>query len=744
MKKKLTLTLAFAFLSFAQSQVFAQASTADQSSTPAPTPSTPPSTPAPAVPAPTPTAPSPTPTQLEQIEVRGNRDRSSSDGITRIVGQDELTKNGDSNVLDVLKRQPGVTISGGQISLRGIGSAYVRVLVDGQRPPPGFSLDSLAPGMVERIEIMPSSGVEFSSQSIGGTINIILKRTRTGQTGTVNLSGEANQDYKVLRGTVTWGDSKGPWAWFLNSNFRYSRSETVVDSSSETFVNSLPLIARRSVGQGKNDNANFNIGPRLTFSPNPSTRVQLQAGTWFWRANNDQTFVSRFLVGQASLFDNSVVDYLGQGHGRWFNGELNQTISDSSKLEVKTRAGRWYSRNQNDILYSGATVTNGREGVRSTLNAARGRWEFLGATLRRSINAEQNLSVGVEFSQDADRGVNSDTLDGVNRLAQEDALAINESTQHAAFVRYEYQISNDWATDFGVRWERLQFEVDGGNENQRQARQGLVSPSIQIQYKPGGSKTEQYRFELGRKWKALRAQDLSLRRSLSVENKFDSPDTVGNPNLQPEKSINFDLAYTRKLGTEGSIGATLLYKRIDDVVLNRLSQNADGRWIRRTENVGAGQTKGLELEYRGLLSELSSMLPKTQFRASLGRYWSAVAALPAPGNRVASQTPLNVNIGFDHRMASHPITWGASFRYSERGLQRNSEFDSKESSNERALGMYASWVVSPKMTVRLAAENMLGGDSIDRTQYARADLLQTYQSVSPVKPFVRLTFDFKL
>ena len=40
----------------------------------------------------------------------------------------------------------------------------------------GFSLDSIAPDMIERVEIMRSTTAEFSNQSVAGAINIILKK----------------------------------------------------------------------------------------------------------------------------------------------------------------------------------------------------------------------------------------------------------------------------------------------------------------------------------------------------------------------------------------------------------------------------------------------------------------------------------------------------------------------------------------------------------------------------------------
>ncbi|MBC6436418.1 hypothetical protein FM036_47030 [Nostoc sp. HG1] len=91
-----------------------------------------------------------------------------------VVGQDEIEKYGDLSVGEVLKRLPGVTVNGG-IRMRGLGNGYTQTLLNGQRIPQGFSLDTLTPEMIERIEIMRASTAEFSTQAVAGTINIVLK-----------------------------------------------------------------------------------------------------------------------------------------------------------------------------------------------------------------------------------------------------------------------------------------------------------------------------------------------------------------------------------------------------------------------------------------------------------------------------------------------------------------------------------------------------------------------------------------
>jgi outer membrane receptor for ferrienterochelin and colicins len=124
-------------------------------------------------------------TDLGQVEVRGNRNNDSEmrreSSVAKIViGREEIQKQGDANLGEVLKRLPGVTVQGapgrgGAIRMRGLGGGFTQILLDGERLPPGFSVDTLLPEQVERIEILRAPTAETGARAIAGTINIVLR-----------------------------------------------------------------------------------------------------------------------------------------------------------------------------------------------------------------------------------------------------------------------------------------------------------------------------------------------------------------------------------------------------------------------------------------------------------------------------------------------------------------------------------------------------------------------------------------
>ncbi|TVO35643.1 ligand-gated channel protein [Vibrio algivorus] len=120
-----------------------------------------------------------------------------------VITRDELENKYYRDVTDALKTVPGVTITGGgdnkDISIRGMGSAYTLILVDGKRQSsrqtrpnsdgPGIEQGWLPPlEAIERIEVIrgPMSTL-YGSDAIGGVINVITRKDAQQWHGNVQL-----------------------------------------------------------------------------------------------------------------------------------------------------------------------------------------------------------------------------------------------------------------------------------------------------------------------------------------------------------------------------------------------------------------------------------------------------------------------------------------------------------------------------------------------------------------------------
>lgn len=126
-----------------------------------------------------------------------------------VLSGETLEESGESTVLEVLRRVPGIVItqSGGlgrqtSILMRGADSDQTLVLIDGVRVNDtnvgGFDLADLKLENIERIEIIKGpQSVLYGSQAIGGVINIISKEPDVGldAQGRVRAGSYGTQEY---------------------------------------------------------------------------------------------------------------------------------------------------------------------------------------------------------------------------------------------------------------------------------------------------------------------------------------------------------------------------------------------------------------------------------------------------------------------------------------------------------------------------------------------------------------------
>jgi iron complex outermembrane receptor protein len=157
--------------------------------------------------------------------------------------------------------------------MRGLGGGYTQILLDGERVPPGFSIDSLTPEQVEKIEIMRAPTAETGARAIAGTINIVLRegqkanpddlkitRSQENGEGSTMLSWVHNLKTQPLSGTVTLS---------LMDQYRPDESTSVI--TSEPGVDRIRF--NESVGHRKGLHANARLqwrgeqGRTLTLTP---------------------------------------------------------------------------------------------------------------------------------------------------------------------------------------------------------------------------------------------------------------------------------------------------------------------------------------------------------------------------------------------------------------------------------------------------------------------------------------------
>jgi iron complex outermembrane recepter protein len=148
-------------------------------------------------------------TTLDRVEVTGSRlkraDIEDANPVT-VIDRAAIERSGQLSVADFLRANVynsyGSTVqssgsslgSSATINLRGLGSVYTLVLIDGRRTTSSPGLDGAAQNInfiptaaVERIEVLrEGAGAVYGSDAVGGVVNIILRKNYEG--GQVSLS----------------------------------------------------------------------------------------------------------------------------------------------------------------------------------------------------------------------------------------------------------------------------------------------------------------------------------------------------------------------------------------------------------------------------------------------------------------------------------------------------------------------------------------------------------------------------
>ena len=180
-----------------------------------------------------------------------------------------------------------------------------------------------------------------------------------------------------------------------------------------------------------------------------------------------------------------------------------------------------------------------------------------------------------------------------------------------------------------------------------------------------------------------------------------SPDSAGNPNLQPELASGLDLAFERYLQGGGLLSANLFVRRLSDVIRNvvtleTVSYSPVPRWVSRPQNIGDASTQGIELEAKFRLDQWIDDAPRVELRGNLSLYRSSVEGIPGPDNRLDGQAPATLNIGADYRLRGLPLSLGGNFNWVPGYRTQVAEDRAVTVSRKIVHDAYALWTFSPE------------------------------------------------
>ncbi|WP_158228988.1 TonB-dependent receptor plug domain-containing protein [Chitinimonas sp. BJB300] len=662
--------------------------------------------------------------RTEQISITGRQlsdtlQRQQSSASRIIIGKEEINRYGDTSVADVLKRLPGVTLGGkagrgGEIKMRGMGNGMTQILVNGEPMARGFSIDSLSPDQIERIEVLRSPVAEFSAQAIAGTINIVLNedaKKRQNEARFV-LGSEDGRLQSSL--SLSHSDKQENFNYTLAGNL--SRSNRADDDREwvQRFDPVGNLISQdRTQGSGNSQGYNLHLTPRFTWKLDEKSSLTLQPFLMHSRSQSsssanidrsqpDSSKYSSYVSDADNGFDMIRTNVNWQRRmeeGRKLNVRagfnVNQRTSDSVRQEFKTDGSplqiRWDNSKTRDNGF-----TSG------------GKWST-------PFGDEHALAIGwdLETSQRREnRQIDNVWLDPTQPPVLDTTdygdLVEAGTQRYAVFAQDEWEISPQWSAYAGLRWEGITTKSEDQLTHVSH-RSGVWSPTLHGVWRIPDSKNDQIRASLTRSYRAPRTGDLIARPYGSLDNSEIQPDRVGNPDLKPELAWGLELAYEHYLSQTGLLSANIFTRQITDLVRRDMRQEMVGnelRWVSRPKNIGNATAQGVELEAKFRLAELMETKVPMDIRANYSRYWSSVEGVPGPNNRLESQAKESVNLGMDYRLSSAPLTLGGNLHWVPGYRTQISDNQYSKTASRRVYDMYALWRFNSSAQLRIAAANL--------------------------------------
>lgn len=673
---------------------------------------------------------SPTPgnnNQLERVSV--TRQQTDTDLRRRqpvakqLYGRDELDKYGDTQLSDVLKRLPGINVSGGQLRMRGLGGAYTQILVNGEPAPPGFSLDNLNPAQVERLEVSKAPTADQSAQAIAGTLNIILKDAPRVVQKDLRLGVSYANEKPTVGGSFTYGDrivgGVGlvlPISFFQWDMRNETQSERVRDAGA-THLTSEGFD--HSYGRG------INISPRLNWKLGDDETLTVQGFFLRNRFRNEGESSTQILAstpGQ-SVLPVSVLDSSrnrGSFAANRINLQYNNRFGEDRRIELRAGTGSGGADFQYDFL--GRNAAGVQTVTRTTTGDNTNRNTTLSGKYSQYAGEDHTVTVGSEIERRTRDELRRTVENGADLLPGIEGQPFNATiTRTAAYAQDEWEINKQWSAYFGVRHEQIKTVSEGvGSEFNSTSK--VTTPLLHLNFKPDPKGRDMVRASLTRSYKAADVQQLIARPTINTDypaigpdaraNTMTTPDRVGNPDLKPELATGLDIAWESYLPAGGMFSIGVFHRRISGLVRNALvlennvSWSTMPRWVAKPINLSKATTQGLELEIKGRAGELFPGLfePTTalSLRASLNLYRSTVADIPGPDNRLEGQQPWQFNFGADYRFKSVPLSVGFSGQITPKYTVQQTALQSQASLPARSFDAFAMLQLSPKDSLRVA------------------------------------------
>lgn len=614
--------------------------------------------------------------QLDKIEVEDRysviEERKENSIAKRIIKGEELTQYGDMNALEMLKRTPGVTINDGKGKKGSPGKGYTKVLIDGEEVSAtkrGNPLEQISPEMIERVEVMTNGSAEYSAESMGGIVNIVLKSpSSTGKTIAKLTAG----DYHGEPMASAFAQQEGK-----NGKLSYLFNMTLSDNSQDDSSSTDTNIYNENTDTDTRFRS-LSLNTKLIYTPSSKDKYMFDG------ALNRSDYRKNSVKSRKGGV-NETIKQSDEGDALmlWTKLSGSHNLSGTELIEWKLK----YHENDSDgLTRSDNTITRRKQNDEGAFRVFGAEGSYSKAL------SEHFIKTGVEMKRLHQRDDVVNYLNGVVNTDDHQRLCEDKG---ALYLQDEITIGENIILTPGLRFERSLRQFD------QTVATDYVAPSLHALYKL--SENDNLRASIAKTVKLPRLDELSGSLDSTLDqNDLNHPDVTGNPNLKEESALSYELRYEHFFEDKGIVSIGGFYRDISDKI-EKLTTLEAGRYVERPYNSGQGKLWSLELELKKSLDAYVS---------GLGVFANATfqdSSLVSNGVKrtIKGTNDYLFNIGVDHTLKEYRLTYGAAYRYvsgyddpmDERGV-------SESQAGYETLDLYATKRLNPTYKLGVNLKNI--------------------------------------
>ncbi|MDE6007228.1 MAG: TonB-dependent receptor [Muribaculaceae bacterium] len=546
-------------------------------------------------------------TMLDDFVVVERRRLIQNDGATLTYNISEDPEAASSNILDILKKVPGVSVDG-EDNVRVNGQTNFKMLINGREDPMLSGdvksvLKSLPAASIKKVEVISEPGAKYSAEGTGGILNFVMDTGKklSGFSADLslwgnnyNVGGSINARRQI--GNVMLGVN-------LTGNISLPRPKTYNRTTTEDLSVADPTIM---VSESETDSKWAYMGPRFNLSWEPDTLNLFTIAANFGSNPNSSTQDYLRYMNQSdgtpiwsvdNRFENKT-KYTGAG----MQASYQHSFHRPDHTLVFSYLFDWYSWQDKNRYY---------------LKDIQGDIHEAPFSLRSSDNYRQAHVIQLDYSNrlaphsliEAGAKVNIDNnpSDSYTAEGEEESVAVTIPTSRVDFSQFKdiYAVYASysgtygrWNAKAGLRYEhtRMGMRYREGDYPDFTSRLNDIVPNLAVSYNFTDASSLRLAYQM-RIW----------RPGIYMVNPYVNdliPGAVryGNPNLESEKSHDISIGYSN-YGGRFSGGGKVSYRYIANSITDVIFMK-DGVINTTYANIGHYSNVSLDANFDWKISDV--------------------------------------------------------------------------------------------------------------------------------------------